>query len=265
MRTRQPTATTEVEVVTHGHVPQRFVEYARDKIADLARYTGEPIPHLRLTLAYAGDPAVSRPARAQANLDLNGRLLRGEVVAASLREAVDLLQARLRHRLSRMALHWEARRGGRPVPAAHEWRHDTPTERRGRDFPRPPGQRLVVRHRAYEPARATPDEAVFDMEHLGYDFHLFRDERTGQDAVVYRAGTGYRMAWLTPDGAPGAGTAVPLTVSPLPAPRLTVRDAISRLNLTGQPFLFFADAASGRGRLLYHRYDGHYGLLRPAA
>ena len=31
-----------------------------------------------------------------------------------------------------------------------------------------------------------------------------------------------------------------------------------------QPFLFFRRATQGRGALLYHRYDGHYGLITPA-
>jgi hypothetical protein len=31
----------------------------------------------------------------------------------------------------------------------------------------------------------------------------------------------------------------------------------------GQPFTFFVDAGTGRGRLIYHRYDGHYGLITP--
>jgi hypothetical protein len=30
------------------------------------------------------------------------------------------------------------------------------------------------------------------------------------------------------------------------------------------PFLFFVDAERGRGAVLYHRYDGHYGLIAPA-
>jgi Sigma 54 modulation/S30EA ribosomal protein C terminus len=29
----------------------------------------------------------------------------------------------------------------------------------------------------------------------------------------------------------------------------------------GQPFVFFVDPETGRARLLYHRYDGHYGLI----
>ena len=30
-----------------------------------------------------------------------------------------------------------------------------------------------------------------------------------------------------------------------------------------QPFLFFLDPEQGRGALLYHRIDGHYGLITP--
>lgn len=119
----KPATVADVEVVTHGHVPTDLVEYARDKVLEAVRYAGEPILHVRIKLTVSRDPALSRPALAQANVDVNGRLLRGHIAAPTLREAVDLLQGRLRQRLSRMALHWEARRGRQPVPGPHEWRH----------------------------------------------------------------------------------------------------------------------------------------------
>jgi hypothetical protein len=78
------------------------------------------------------------------------------------------------------------------------------------------------------------------MEQLDHDVHLFIDEVTGREAVVYR------------------GTPAGYDVDP---PRLASRAAVDRLNRGGQPFLFFAEAATGRGRLLYRRYDGHYGLV----
>jgi hypothetical protein len=53
-------------------------------------------------------------------------------------------------------------------------------------------------------------------------------------------------------------------VSTQNAPQLSAAEAIDRLNLSGQPFLLYADAATGRGRVLYRRYDGHYGLIQPA-
>ena len=33
--------------------------------------------------------------------------------------------------------------------------------------------------------------------------------------------------------------------------------------MSGYPFVFFVDEDSGRGRLLYVRYDGHDGLISP--
>jgi hypothetical protein len=45
---------------------------------------------------------------------------------------------------------------------------------------------------------------------------------------------------------------------------LSEADAIARLNLSGEGFLFYLDPDSGRGRVLYLRYDGHYGLITAA-
>ena len=56
-----------------------------------------------------------------------------------------------------------------------------------------------------------------------------------------------------------------MTVNQQPAPRLTVEQAAERRGLLGLPFLFFLDAGHDRGSPLYHRHDGHYGLLTPQA
>lgn len=61
-----------------------------------------------------------------------------------------------------------------------------------------------------------------------------------------------------------AGHAVVLTVSRQPAPLLTTAEAVDRMARWDRPFLFFLDADRGRGAVLYHRYDGHYGLITPA-
>jgi hypothetical protein len=45
--------------------------------------------------------------------------------------------------------------------------------------------------------------------------------------------------------------------------RLTVSGAIARLEALGHEFLFFVDTDTSRGSLIYHRYDGHYGLIVP--
>ncbi len=102
------------------------------------------------------------------------------------------------------------------------------------------------------------------MELLDYDFHLFTERSTGQDSVVYRTDHGYRMAQVHPKPGRLGLMDRELTVSERPAPRLDLGEAETRLEAFGQPFLFFLNAATGRGNLIYHRYDGDYGLITPA-
>jgi hypothetical protein len=59
--------------------------------------------------------------------------------------------------------------------------------------------------------------------------------------------------------------AVAITVSKILAPRLSVAGATARLEAAGQPFVFFVNSHTSRGSLIYHRYDGHYGLVEPAS
>ena len=265
---RYPTRSVpEVVVEARGEVPVDAVQYARSRIGVLADHAHGPILFARAKLTKVGDPAVARPSIAQANLDLNGRLVRAHVAAETMHEAIDLLHDRLRQRLERMALNWEARRGGVPSASEHEWRHGGEPVHRPDYYPRPSEQREVVRHKSFTLAAVTADEAAFEMDAMDYNFHLFTDADTGLDSVIYRAGpTGYRLArTATGPGTPGESTAVPLTVSPQPAPQLTVAEAVERLELTGWPFVFFVNTDGERGSVLYHRYDGHYGLITPAA
>jgi len=46
--------------------------------------------------------------------------------------------------------------------------------------------------------------------------------------------------------------------------RLTLVRGTARLEALGQPFLFFLSSETGRGNLIYHRYDGNYGVITPA-
>ncbi len=210
-------STVDVVVEARGRVPADLAGYARSRIAALAKHAHEPILYARVKLTKAADPAVTRPAIAQANLDLNGRLVRAHVAAETMREAIDLLHERLVRRLERMAQHWEARRGGGPTPGEHEWRHGEEPSHRPDYYPRPLDERKIVRHKSFTLAVETPDEAAIDMDTMDYDFHLFTDADTGLDSVIYRAGpTGYRLACSAAAPEPAQPAAVALTVSPRP-------------------------------------------------
>ncbi|MGH4009113.1 MAG: ribosome hibernation promotion factor [Pseudonocardiaceae bacterium] len=259
------TETPEVQVSVEG-LPAAMADYAREKVSALLGQTHQPVLFARVRLTRHGNPALERPIVAQGNLDVNGRLVRAQVAAPTMTEAVDALEARLRSRLERTAEHWEARRGRRYHADPHEWRHGDPASEWQPWFPRPGEERQIVRHKSFTLPRCTVDEAAAEMIELDYDFHLFTEQGSGQDSVLYRAGpTGYRLAQLVPQPDLVTAGKLPLTISEQPAPLLSTDEAIQRLNLTGLPFVFYCDGDHARGRLLYLRYDGHYGLITPAS
>jgi ribosome-associated translation inhibitor RaiA len=257
-------AVLDVEVTTQGQL-SGVDDYAREKIGGLSRFSHQPVLHARVRLTRHADPAVARPVVAQANLDVNGRLVRAQVEDVTAREAIDRLEARLRHRLERIAERGDARRRRFPSADSHDWRHQSEPTHRPSYFPRSPDQRRIIRRKSFTLGARSVDEAAQEMELLDYDFHLFTEKGTNQASVLYRAGpTGYRLAQVQPSTEELTPFELPLTISPQPTPLLTVERAKERLALLGLPFLFFIDAAQGRAGVLYHRYDGHYGLICPA-
>jgi len=130
------------------------------------------------------------------------------------------------------------------------------------------GRAVIRRRKAVRLRRETVDEAAFFMDAMDYDFHLFSCLDTGQDSVVYRCGpTGYKVALLSLANGLPQRRDLPITVNPRRTPTLTPRQAAARLRETEMPFVFFADADAARpsGRVLYQRYDGHYGLIGASA
>ncbi len=259
------TQVLRLQTRTSGAVPAQVRDLAVERVRGLLRLAPEPVLYGRVKLTMLADPAVARPAIAQVNIDLNGRLVRAQATGETLRDAIGQMCDRLRVRLTRASRTWAATRGGQPEAAPHEWRHQSAPAPRPPYFPRPPQQRQVVRHKSYALARQAPAEAIADLEALDFDFYLFTDAASGQDAVAYRAGEGYRIAFAQPQPGSPAQVGEAITVSERPAPRLSLTDAITRLEALPQPFLFFVDTSTGRGGIIYHRYDGHYGVITPVA
>jgi len=258
------TQTASVRVVTHGRIPEGTSELAAVKVSSQLHIAAEPVLSARVTLTAAPDPAVPRPAIAQATVDMNGRIVRAEAAERTMRAAIERMGARLRVRLGAAARNWSALRGTVPTDEPGEWRHQSVPALRSAYFSRPRGEREVMPRPSYAAGPETPDQAAAELDLLDYDFHLFTELSTGQDSVIYRTADGFGLAMAHPKPSRLGVAAGSMTVSKLPAPRLTVPEAVERLEAMGQPFMFFVDPGTGRGSLVYHRYDGHYGLVHPA-
>lgn len=247
----------EIAVRVVGDVAPGEREYAVQKLTHAARTAPGPVLFARLELREEADPARPRPSVAKAELDCNGRLVRAHVAASTQREAADLLDTRLRQSIERVA------NRGKDARLRHRdgesWHHGDAPTRRPTYYPRPNDECEVMVRKSFALASQSVDEAVADLELLDHDFFLFRDVTNEVDCVVARGLEGYELSCAGP--LPDEPIAAPVAHHREPVPHLSLEDAETLLEETDAPFVFFVDVDAGRGRVLYRRYDGHYGLI----
>jgi hypothetical protein len=141
-----------------------------------------------------------------------------------------------------------------------QWRHAAWTPPRVPRSWRPAGERQIIRRKTFAMEPMSVAEAAADMAALDHDFFLYSDADTDADAVLYRRDDG-RLAVIDPQGVvrrPVDGIVVEASRY---SGAVAVADAISEMDALNHRFLYFTEPAGGRGRVLYLRYDGHYGMI----
>jgi len=252
-----------LEIVRRGPVTDSDVDYAESKLSQVEAGFDETIRLARVKLEQSTRAAHDRPASVELALDVDGDLVRAHHAAATMTEAVDAAAARLRDRMNhRRDRHRHDATGTEARP--NQWRHGQLPPTRPAYYDRPREDRELVRHKTLATPDATPEEAAWDMDQLDYDFFLFRELGSGQDSLLARRPDGgLRAAQVEPEDDLAAWAGVTDDVDRAPAPRLAVSDAIERLDAGDEPFVFFLNHDTGRGNVVYRRYDGHYGLITP--
>lgn len=251
-----------LDMVCKGESPDEdTLAYVRRKIVAAARVSHTPIRYGKVKITHESHPSIDRRDIVAVTLDVDGQPIRAHAAGHSTREAVDILEERLRRELADLHHHLAFRRRlRREGTLPGEWRHGgTPTARPDY-FPLVPENREVVRRKTYSLGRTTPEDAANEMEMLDHDFHLFIDAATGRDAVIRRTPNGTYELSLTSykeEETPGRSE---IGVGPSPQ-AMKLGEALEDLNATNEPFVFFVDVETSRGAVLYRRYDGHYGLM----
>jgi len=260
----EATPFTDIVVQSRGDVSMVERGYAREKIGRARKLARAPVLFTRVDLALEPDPARDQRASAKAEIDVNGSVVRAHVSAETMFAAIDALEQRIRHQFERAAQLERSKHLRHRDDSESEWRHGSAPARRAASFPRPVEERQLLRRKTFSVSPRTVDEAVADLEALDHDFFLFTNTATAQDCVVARAADGgYELVEPVPSTSAGDAMA-PVVASPLRPSTLSEAEAMSLLDLGDEHFVFFLDAESGRGRVLYRRYDGHYGLIVPS-
>jgi hypothetical protein len=128
---------------------------------------------------------------------------------------------------------------------------------------KPPELRDIIPQRTAYPFPETTLDAVADLLDLDLEFLLFRHARTGEDVVVHRRDDGL-IGLLHPPGSPLADENDLVTPEPSRYPEpIPLSKARDEMDVLDHRFLYFIDAADGRGKVLYMRHDGDYGLVEP--
>jgi ribosome-associated translation inhibitor RaiA len=253
----------EVRVTRRGQVPALLDEEVQRQIGPLDRRVRTPILDAHVVLTQEENPRIERPARAEAEIDLNGHIIRGRVAGVEMRNAVDLLAEHLRAQLRRFVESRITAHRRTTHPTTGEWRHGQWSAPRPGYLPRPAEERELTRRKAFSIDAITPVEAAELMADLDHDFLLFRDADTDADAVVYvREG---RLGVIEPAGTElpqPTEDAVEYEQSRLSDP-ITLDAAVAEMNELNHHFLYFVNAETGRGNVIYLRHDGHYGLIEP--
>lgn len=245
-----------VDVTLRSNVGDFAGQYARLKVSSALDVAHELVLHAHVVLDWTHDPARERHALAEVTVDVDGATVRAKTSAPTMNEAVDALEHRLRRQLVQLQQRERARHRWTGIAEGGEWRHGDLPRQEVPYFPRPEGNREVVRHKSFASVPMTVDEAAYEMELLHHDFFLYRDVRSGGPALVHRLPSGgYGAQGVEPTGA-----ATTVTYEAPPS-TLTDTEARTRLEADGEPFVFYLDSGTGDGRVLYHRYDGHYGLI----
>lgn len=234
-----------IEVTLRGNVGDLAGAAAEETLSRALRHAPGPVLKAHVILDWLHDPAVERPALAEVNIDVDGRLVRAKTAAPTMSEAVDELDHRLRRQLAELHERRRTQERSSGIASPHEWRHGDLPRRPTPYFPRPEDAREIVRHKSFASGPMTVDEAAYEMDLLDHDFFLYRDSATHQPMVMQRLdGGGY-------------------TVEQHP-PTMTDAEARTRLSAAGERFVFYLDSATRRPRVLYRRYDGNYGLIELA-
>ena len=251
-----------VDVTTRGEVPSEAIPYAREKLERLQGHARAEVDHANVVLRQEANPRIELPSRAEGELNLSGPVVRAQVAEATMPAAIDALARHLDQQLRRFVeRRLTAQR--RPISTPDgEWRHGDWSPPRPAHLRRAPEEREVVRRKTFAMSPMSPAEAAADLEDLDHSFYLFQDAESEADAVLYHrdddrigvigpAGTDWAHAEA--DGIVGEQSRTTDSTS--------LDDAIAEMNELSHRFMYFVNAETDRGNVIYVRYDGNYGLI----
>jgi putative sigma-54 modulation protein len=151
-------------------------DYAERKLGKLSPQLAEPT-HVELELAVERNPSIADNHVAEATIWTKGPVLRAREASGDMKASIDLLVDKLERQVKRY------RQKRRHEHERHERRNGHSSA--SASSPAQEGA-MIVKTKQFVLNGMSPEEAVEQLELIGHDFFVFRNDESGEINVVYR-------------------------------------------------------------------------------
>ncbi len=163
-------------------VPAKLREEAVERVEHAMRFF-DRLTGVEMVFSEEQNPRIPEPAVVELTARSKGHHIRAEGKGADHRSAVEVAATRFESQLSRYKSRMvdRSRRHPRPQPASNGLIPEPVAGADGED-----ASPQIVRTKQFELVPMSPEEAAWQLELLGHDFHLFRNDATGDCSLLYR-------------------------------------------------------------------------------
>lgn len=159
-------------------------EYAEQKLHKIERHLHDEATQVELELSVEKNPSIAESQVAEATIWTKGPVLRARESSRDMRAAIDLLVDKLerqakRYREKRQRKHIARQRRPRDEPSIDIGASLDGDEKRA-DEP------LIVKTKQFAVKPMSAEEAALQLELIGHDFFVFRNDDSEEVNVLYR-------------------------------------------------------------------------------
>ena len=166
-------------------VSEAIRTYAEEKLGRLERQLADPT-QVELELAVEKNPSIADNQVAEATVWTKGPVLRAKEASSDMRASIDLLVDKLERQVSRYREKRQDRRHGDPHRNGGHGAADPGTYRKTNEE----GGPVIVKTKQFSLHPMSAEEAVNQLELVGHDFFVFRNEESNEINVIYRRNDG---------------------------------------------------------------------------
>ena len=160
-------------------VSDQLRRYAEDKLGRLERQLADPT-QVELELAVEQNPSIADDHIAEATIWTKGPTLRARETSVAFESSIDQLVVKLERQVQRYRAKRSRRETGRRASANGQPVTEEP------HFTAEQLDTMIVKSKQFDLQPLSAEEAVLQLELVGHDFFVFRNEATGKTAVVYK-------------------------------------------------------------------------------